>query len=72
MAQREDSHNQPQPERYYSEYIPLPAKEDASRETLRGVINERQAWGWKLISAVKVPSGDALQLEWDTSGSFSR
>ncbi len=68
VAQQENVPNQPQPERYYSEYIPLAVKDDA----LRGVITERQAWGWKLISALKTPSGDALRLEWDTSGSFSR
>lgn len=68
MAQQENGPSQAQPERYYSEYIPLPVKEDALRE----VINERQAWGWKLISALKTPSGDALLLEWDTLGSFKR
>jgi hypothetical protein len=69
--QQENAPDQPQPERYYSEYIHLPADEDAARMILRGVFNERTGRGWKLISATKEPSGDALWLEWDTLGSFS-
>ncbi len=72
-AQQENAPDQPHPERYYSEYIHLPAdEEEAARETLRGVINERSNRGWKLISAIKVPSGDALLLEWDTFGSSTK
>lgn len=71
-AQQENAHDRPQPERYYSEYIRLPADEEAAHETLRGAINERKARGWKLISAIKEPSGDVLLLEWDTLGDFSK
>ncbi len=68
-AQQENAPNQPQPDRYYSEYIHLPADEDSAGELLRGVFNERKARDWKLLSAIKNPSGDALRLEWDTLGS---
>ena len=71
-AQQENTPGQPHPERYYSEYIHLPADEDSANEVLHGVFNERTSRGWKLISAIKVPGGDALLLEWDTLGSFSK
>lgn len=50
-AQQENAPDQPQPERYYSEYIHLPADEEAARVILRGVINERSNRGWKLMRA---------------------
>jgi hypothetical protein len=71
-AQQENASNQPQPERYFSEYIHLPADEEAACVVLRGAINERSSRGWKLISATKEPSGAALLLEWDNLGSFSK
>jgi hypothetical protein len=71
-AQQENVPDQPHPERYYSEYIHLPADEDSAGVLLRGVFNERSGRGWKLMSAVKVPSGDALLVEWDTLWAFSK
>lgn len=71
-AQQENAPDRPHPDRYYSEHIHLPADEHAAREILRGAINERKAWGWKLISAIKEPSGDVLLLEWDALGDFSK
>ena len=71
MAQRENAPDQPPPQRYYSEYIHLPADKDAARVVLRGAINEKSSRGWKLISATKEPDGDALLLEWSTLGFFS-
>jgi hypothetical protein len=65
-AQHENAPNQPQPERYYSEHVLLPAAEDAVGVSLRRVYNERKGRGWKLISATKEPCGDALLLAWDT------
>ena len=59
------------PERYYGEYIRLPADQDSMSAILYETFNERQARGWKLISATKEPDGDWLLMEWDTSGSFS-
>ncbi len=71
-AQQEHAPNQPEPERYYSEHVRLPADEEVARVILREVFNERSSRGWKLMSATKEPSGDALLLEWDTLGSFFR
>jgi hypothetical protein len=71
-AQHENAPDQPQPERYYREYITLPADEDSARGLLRGSFYERTSRGWQLISAIKEPSGDVLLLEWDTLGSFSK
>jgi hypothetical protein len=71
---REEQENTPEhshPERYYSEYLLLCADQDSMSPILHEVFNERQAWGWKLISATKEPDGDWLLMEWDTSGSFS-
>ncbi len=73
MAQEPNAPNQPQPERFYSEYIQLPADLDSVHAAFRRVIYERRSRGWKLISALKAPGGDSdvLLLEWDTLGSFS-
>ena len=71
---REEEENTPDeshPERYYSEYLRLAADQDSMIAILYEVFNERQAWGWKLISATKEPCGDWLLMEWDTSGAFS-
>lgn len=72
VAQQENDPSQPQSDRYYREYTRLPADEDAADEILRGIFYERTSRGWQLISAIKEPSGDALLLEWDTLGSFSK
>ena len=71
-AQQENTPSQPHPERYYREYIRLPADEDAADEIFRGFFYERTSRGWKLISATKEPNGDAVLLEWDTLGSLSK
>ena len=70
-AKQENTPDQSHLERYYSEYIRLPADKDSVDRILREVINERSSRGWKLISATKGPDGDWLLIEWDTSGSFS-
>jgi hypothetical protein len=66
--QQENAPDQPQPERYYSEYIHLPVDEDLAHVTLRGIFYARSTRGWKLVSATKEPSADVLRLEWDTLG----
>ncbi len=38
---------------------------------LRGAIDEGASRGWKLLSAIKQPGGEALLLTWDTLVSFS-
>ncbi|MDP9487520.1 MAG: hypothetical protein M3Q49_17340 [Actinomycetota bacterium] len=74
-GQQENAPDRLRPERYYSEYIRLPADDNgrASLIFLRGVFDERSRRGWKLVSASKEPSGDALLLllEWDTLAPFS-
>ncbi len=70
-AEQENTPEQSHPERYYSEYIRLAADRDSMSASLHEVYNERQARGWKLISATKYPDGDWLFMEWDTSGAFS-
>jgi hypothetical protein len=37
------------------------------REVLAGGANR----GWKLVSALREPDGEAFMLTWDTSGYFS-
>jgi hypothetical protein len=70
-AEQEHTPDQSHPERYYREYLRLAADQDSMIAVLYEVYNERQAWGWKLISATKEPCGDRLLIEWDTSGAFS-
>ncbi len=70
-AEQENTPEQQHPERYYSECLRLAADQDSMIAVLYEVYNERQARGWKLISATKEPCGDWLLMEWDTSGAFS-
>ena len=62
----ENTPQRPEHERYYSECVRLPAEKDPAQVILRGVINERSGRGWRLISATREPSGDAILLVWDT------
>jgi hypothetical protein len=71
-AQQGNAPDRPQAERHYREHVRLPADGEGARVVLRGVINERSSHGWKLISATKELSGDALLLECNTLGSFSK
>jgi hypothetical protein len=57
-------------ERYHDERVRLPAEEDARLGFLRGVIDEGASRGWKLVSALREPDGEALLLTWDGSGAF--
>lgn len=71
-SQRGNAHTRPHPEEpYHDEYIRLPAGKDAELVFLRGVIEEGESRGWKLISAIKQPGADVLLVTWDTPGSFS-
>ncbi len=58
-------------ERYYAEYVRLPAVQDSVEAALQAAINEGAKRSWKLISMAKELSGGGLFLVWDTSGSFS-
>lgn len=69
VEQQDNTPAQPQPERYYSEYIRLAA----DNVSTRAIINERSSRGWKLLSAIQESSGDVLLIEWDISPkSFSK
>ena len=61
----------PAAERYYAEYVGLPAAEGSVEAALQAAINEGANLGWKLVSMAKEPSGESLFLVWDTSGFFS-
>jgi hypothetical protein len=58
-------------ERYRDELVRLPAEEDAASALLREVLAGGARRGWKLVSALREPDGEAFLLTWDTSGYFS-
>ncbi len=58
-------------ERYRDELVRLPAQEDAASALLREVLAGGANRGWKLVSALREPDGEAFMLTWDTSGYFS-
>lgn len=60
--------NRPPTERYYTEHVQIFPDEGADNELLRADANEKLRWGWRLVSITKVPSGDSVELVWDTSG----
>jgi hypothetical protein len=69
--QQRKAPGRPAAERYYAEYIRLPAPEGSAEVALQEAINEKTKRSWKLISMAQEPSGDGLFLVWDTSGFFS-
>jgi hypothetical protein len=69
--QQRKAPGRPAAERYYAEYIRLPAAEGSAEVALQEAINEKTKRSWKLISIAQEPSGDGLFLVWDTSGFFS-
>jgi hypothetical protein len=69
--QQRKAPDRPAAERYYAEYVGLPAAEGSAEAVLREAINEKAKRSWKLVSMAKEPSGAGLFLVWDTSGFFS-
>ena len=69
--QQRKAPDRPAAERYYAEYVSLPAAEDSVEAALQAAINERAKLGWRLVSMAKEPGGEGLFLVWDTSGFFS-
>jgi hypothetical protein len=69
--QQRKAPNRPAAERYYAEYVSLPAAEGSVEATLQAAINEGTKRSWKLVTTAKAPSGNGLFLVWDTSGFFS-
>ena len=54
-------------ERYYDERVRLPEEEDAASALLREVLAGGASRGWKLISALREPDGEAFVLTWEAS-----
>jgi hypothetical protein len=69
--QQRKAPDRPAAERYYAEYVRLPAAAGSAEAALRDAINEKAGRSWKLVSMAKEPGGDGLFLVWDTSGFFS-
>ncbi len=70
MAQLEEQHsNDPKPERYYIEYVELSTEKASANEPLREAINGKMRRGWRLLRVTRDPSGDGVELVWDTSWS---
>jgi hypothetical protein len=65
----EQDSDQPKSVRYHIEYVDMSTDEAAANESLRKSINEKLRWGWRLLRVSRDPSGDGLELVWDTSGS---
>ena len=56
-----------QSERYHDLSVRLPAEEAAASALLREVLAEGASRGWKLISALREPDGEAFVLTWQAS-----
>jgi hypothetical protein len=69
--QQRKAPDRPAAERYYAEYVGLPAARGSAEVTLQEAINEKAMRSWKLISVTKAPGDDGLFLVWDASGFFS-
>jgi hypothetical protein len=69
--QQRKAPDRPAAERYYAEYVGLPAAGGSAEVALQEAINEKAKRSWKLISVTKELGGDGLFLVWDTSGFFS-
>ena len=63
--------DRPVAERYYAEYVGLPATEGSAQAALQEAINEKAKRSWQLISVTQNPPSQGLFLVWDTSGFFS-
>ena len=57
-------------ERYRDEEVRLPTDKGDKLVLLRGIVEKGASRGWRLVSAVKQPGGEALLVTWDTGGSF--
>jgi hypothetical protein len=72
MAQQQrKAPNRPVAERYYAEYVRLPATEEPTQAALQEAINENAKRRWQLISVTQNPTSRGLFLVWDRSGFYS-
>ena len=69
--QQRKAPDRPVAERYYAEYVRLPATEDSAQAALQEAINDKAKRSWQLISVTQNPTNQGLFLGWDTSGFFS-
>ena len=69
--QQRKAPDRPVAERYYAEYVRLPATEDSAQAALQEAINQKSNRRWQLISVTQNPTSEGLFLVWDTSGFFS-
>ena len=53
---------------YCTEQVRISTAEGHDNALLRAALNERLRRGWKLVSMIRAPSGDGVELTWDTSG----
>jgi hypothetical protein len=58
-------------ERCYIEHVRISLDDDGEYALLREAITQKLERGWRLDSMIKLPSGDSLRLEWDTSEAHS-
>jgi hypothetical protein len=49
----------------YIEHVRVSGEDAASYEPLRQTLNEKTRWGWRLLSMVKGPAGDGVELVWE-------
>ncbi len=63
--------DRPAAERYYAEYVRLPATEESIQAALQEAINEKAKRRWHLVSVTQNPTSQDLFLVWDTSGFYS-
>ena len=49
----------------YIERVRVSGRDVASYEPLRQALNEKIRRGWLLLSMVKDPAGDSVELEWE-------
>ena len=59
--------NRPPAERYYTEHVRISPDEGSDNELLRADANEKLRRGRRLVGMTKDPSGDSVELVWDTA-----
>ena len=64
--------NQPPAERCYIEHVQISLDDDGEYARLEEAMTQKLGRGWRLVSMIKLPSGDSLRLEWDTSEASSK
>lgn len=63
--------NRPPGKRWYVEHVRRSLDDDSDYALLEEATTQKLGRGWVLVSIIKVPPGDSLRLEWDTSEAHS-